>query len=151
MDDDRKITWAEIEADIQLAGYNKDPEFYLYGKWKELVRTLDDGIRVYAVDGSWVRNNLSIVFGHGGHGLVHEFIPLDEIWVSNKHQKSCDCRGVSDDLAVSENFFNSTVLHEHVELKAMRDHADDFWTAHQKALAAELDAGILDDPFTEKY
>jgi hypothetical protein len=150
MNDDRKISWAEIEADVQRAGQSKDPEFRLHGEWKLYVRTLADGTVVYAVDGGWVRNNLSIIFGHGGHGLVHESIPLDEIWVSDRHQKSCECRGVRADLAVSENFFNSTVLHEHVELKAMRD-GDDFWTAHQKALAAERDAGMLDDPFTEKY
>lgn len=150
MNDDRKITWAEIEADVQQAGHQKDPSFRLAGDWKRYVHTLDDGVKVYAVDGSWVRNNLSIIFGHGGHGLVHEFIPLDEIWVSDKHQESCDCRNMRPDLVLSQNYFDSTVLHEHVELKAMMD-GDDFWTAHQKALAAEVAAGILDDPFTEKY
>lgn len=148
--DDRKISWAEIEADVKEAGLRKDPGFRLTGEWKTHVRTLHNGIEVFAVDGVWVRNNLSIIFGHGGHGLVHEFIPLDEIWVSKKHQKSCDCRGVREDLAVSENFFDSTVLHEYIELTAMLA-GDDFWTAHQKALEVEVAAGFLDDPFTEKY
>lgn len=150
MIDDRKITWAEIEADAARAGRLKDPEFRLSGPWKKPVSVLYDGTRVYKVDGDWVRNNLSIIFGHGGHGMVHEFIPLDEIWVSEKHRAACECKNIRPDMMVSQNYFDSTVLHEHVELLAMLD-GDDFWTAHNKALAAEAVAAFLDDPFTEKY
>jgi len=83
-------TWAEIELDIQKRGNRKDKKFILSGKWKKFVK-MQNGFKLFSVDGKWIRDNLSISFNHGGHGLVHEFIPLDEIWVDEYHH-NCDCR-----------------------------------------------------------
>lgn len=147
--DDRNKLWRELEADIKSRGDKKDIEFVLVGKWKKFLGK-QNGFGVYAVNGEWIRNNLSVIFGHGGHAYVHEFIPRGEIWVATHHFKKCGCRRVRRDLKTSQRFFNSTVLHEIIEFQKMKKGAT-FWKAHQMALQRETKAAILKNPYTEEY
>ena len=126
----------------------KDAAFVLSGPWKRFVRE-QDGFSVFAVDGEWVRNNLEVIFGAGGHGYVHEFIPLGEIWVSTHHYDGCGCDNLkSIDQPVSQQYFDSTVIHEITEFGEMKG-GKTFWEAHQIALDKEREVGILKDPHTE--
>jgi len=133
--------WKTIERDIQLQAKRKDKSFKLSGFAKELVRE-QDKLKVYLVDGDWIRNNISIIFGHGGHGLVHEFVPLDEIWIDYKHRylpnyERCSCRNLQSNEYISVQFFNETVMHEIVELKEMSKGIP-YWRAHITATKAEV-------------
>lgn len=143
-DDSRDRLWAKIESDIQKSGPKKDRKFELSGKWKHFVRA-EKGFKVYAVKGDWVRNNLSVTFGHGGHGLVHEFIPHDEIWIDTHHFKGCGCVGLKRDRKVSENYFESCIHHEIVEYGLMKKGMI-YWKAHHNALEAERKLGLLKNP-----
>jgi len=127
-----------LEKDIQKRARNKDNEFVLSGKWKKLVCKQDE-FSVYAVDGEFIRNNLSTVFGHGGHAFVHEFIPHNEIWVStyHYHNKNYDCGcEISVKGKISLDFFREVMNHEITEYKEMAK-GKPFWHAHQKANKAE--------------
>lgn len=151
--DDRSLSWREFEHDIQIHATGKDQTFRLDGPWKQFVRE-QDGFRVYRVDGEWIRNNLSVIFGHGGHGFVHEFIPLDEIWVSTHHYvgtefNECGCDLSYPNQPVSPAYFDSTVLHEITERIEMEKGVE-FWIAHHRALDAERKAKYLPDPFDDR-
>lgn len=148
----RDKLWAELEADIQDRGNKKDNKFILNGKWKKFVR-IQDGFKIFAVDGAWIRNNLSVIFGHGGHGYVHEFIPLDEIWIGTHHfhenkWNQCGCSNVKKNQKFSKNYFASCAIHEISEFKEMKK-GKPYWIAHQIALDKERGAGLLPDPDTE--
>lgn len=150
--DKRDKLWSKIEADIASRIKDKDKKFILKGRWKKFVRK-QVNFKIYAVDGLWVRNNLSIIFGHGGHAYVHEFIPLDEIWIATHHYHDnkwshCGCNNVKKNQAVSKNYFDSTVIHEITEFKEMQK-GSTFWKAHNIALDKERELGLLPDPFTE--
>lgn len=147
--DTRKITWSDIENDIQQRSRKKDKTFVLKGPWKKFVRK-QDGFSVYAVKGEWVRNNLSIIFGHGGHGIVHEFIPLKEIWVSTHHFENCGCTNLKKpNQKMSWQCFDSTTIHEIEEHQQMKT-GKTFWESHNLALKKECEVGLLgDDPYRE--
>lgn len=145
--DTRSKFWAKLELEIQKRGNKKDKTFVLSGKWKGFVRK-QDGFKVYAVDVDWVKNNLSVIFNHGGHGYVHEFIPKNEIWISTNHFDGCDCKNVVKGQRVSKNYFDSCVIHEITEFKEMKK-GKSYWEAHQIALQKEIDIGLLKDPYTE--
>lgn len=145
--DERKITWAEIEDKIQKRNNKKDPDFILSGHWKKFVR-VQDGFMIYAIDGEYIRSNLSVIFGHGGHGLVHEFIPNYEIWIDTRHYEDCGCAVKEPNQSVSQNYFNSTVIHEIEEFKLM-EKGMNFYDAHQLALKKECEVGILKDPYND--
>jgi hypothetical protein len=150
--DKRNGVWQLMEKNIQSNALRKDKSFSLSGKWKKLVRK-QNGYKIYRVDGSWVRHNLSFYFGHGGHGFVHEFIPVDEIWVSSHHPYegrgsviNCTCRLHKKGQKMSDNYFNSTVLHEITECNNMKK-GKVFWVAHNIALETERKAGLIEDPY----
>ncbi len=150
--DPRDILWAKMEADIQERGRKKDPKLVLKGKWKKFVRE-QDGFKVYAVTGAWVRSNLSVIFGLGGHGYVHEFIPSDEIWIATHHfgegtLEIWGYKNVTKSQKLSKNFFESTIVHEIAECKEMRK-GTSYWVAHNIALEKEKEAGLLVDPNSE--
>lgn len=138
--DNRDKYQIELNSKIQNTARLKDSGFILTGEWKKFVRE-EKGFLVYAVDGEWIRNNLSVIFGQGGHGYVHEFIPLDEIWISTHHRNRS---------SVSKEYFNSTVIHEIKEYKEMKK-GRSFWEAHQIALEEERKAGILEDPDEDPF
>lgn len=150
--DPRDKLWARLEANIQTRASKKDRHFKLSGPWKKFVRR-QNGFKIYAVDGTWIRVNLSVIFGHGGHGLVHEFIPLDEIWIARRHYwenpwSFCDCKGVKDRQPVSRNWFDSCVLHEIDEFRTMKK-SSPYWPAHRQALKKEKRWGLIKDPFSD--
>lgn len=155
--DPRDKLWTELEAEIQRRGAKKDRSFKLSGPWKKFIRK-QQGFNIYAVDATWIRNNLCVYFGHGGHELVHEFIPRGEIWVSTRHShersaaigfiSNCGCRVKKKNQPVSKNYFDSTVIHEITEFFKMKKGLP-YWAAHNIALDKELEIGLLIDPFTD--
>jgi hypothetical protein len=145
--DTRSSLWAELESDIQSRGHKKDSKFHLAGDWKKFFR-LEGKLSVYIVDGDWVRNNLSVIFGHGGHGLVHEFIPLNEIWVGQHHFVDCVCKKRNARQAMSGAAIESTIVHEIAEYQAMGKGVI-YWEAHEIAHQAERAAGFLHDPYDD--
>ncbi len=146
--DPRDKLWSTLEADIQSRGSRKDRYFQLSGPWKRFVRN-QDGLKVYTVDGTWIRNNLSVIFGHGGHGLVHEFIPLDEVWIGTHHYDEntwcvCACKIGAKNRKVSKAFFESCTVHEIAEYFEMKK-GKPYWAAHRFALQKERELGFLPD------
>lgn len=136
-----------INMELSISNTDKDPEFKLAGKWKTFLY-FQDGYSVFQVDTYWVKNNLSVIFGHGGHGKVHEFIPNDEIWIGNVHFENCKCKNTYPNKPLSEKFIKSTVFHEITENKSMKD-GKTYWEAHNIALEKEMDAGYLEDPYSD--
>ena len=150
--DRRNEIWPVMEKEIQSGSKKKDKTFVLSGSWKKFVRE-QDGFKIYRVNGSWVRHNLSFYFGHGGHGFVHEFIPVDEIWVSSHHPYegrgatvNCSCKLKRKGQKISQNYFDSTVIHEITECNQMKK-GRIYWVAHNIALAKEKESGILENPY----
>lgn len=152
--DKRDKTWSILEKEIQSRAKNKDESSVIDGEWKKFVRA-QSGYNIFSVDGRWIKTNLCVYFGHGGHGLVHEFIPLGEIWVSLHHYKEgnseishCKCKVNQRWPKVSKNFFDSTVIHEITECDEMKK-GKTYWKAHQMALQKERELGLLPDPFDD--
>lgn len=148
--DNRNKLWAKLEADIQSYTSKKDPKFRPAGQWKKFMR-MEGKVKVYAVDGEWVRANMSIIFAHGGHGWGHEFIPKDEIWIATHHPPAgsmCNCRKVRKDRKASPAYFESTVQHELVERRFMKKGVP-YWVAHNYALQKEAEVRLLPNPYTE--
>lgn len=147
MPDNRTISLPSMEAEIQERTPYKDPSFKPEGEWKKYVFDML-GYSVFAVDGTWVRNNLSIIFGHGGHPYVHEFIPMGEIWVGTHHwnegrDSRCGCdEGNSE---VSKEYFISCAAHEIAECEQMKT-GKPFHPSHEKSLEIEEELGLLEDP-----
>jgi len=139
----------KIELAIQKSALNKDRGFTLSGPWKEFIRE-EKGIKIFKVQGSWIRNNLLTSWEHGGHGYVSEFIPLDEVWVSDTHPEYCICKNVNEKREISSKFFESSILHELVELELMAKGMI-YAKAHQIALQKEKEAGMLKDGYCEDY
>jgi hypothetical protein len=131
--------------DVQQRSLGKDPGFRLSGPWKKFVRE-QDGFKVYLVDGEWVRTNLTVEFGHGGHGIVHESIPMDEIWIGKQHFKDCKCTDTTPGRLVTREWFESCVLHEIAEFRQMNQ-GDNYWEAHEDAMHLEENLGLLEDPY----
>ncbi len=126
------------------------------GKWKRFMRR-EYGYRVYMVDAEWVRNNLCAYFGHGGHGRVHEFIPLHEIWIASHHNNatrdsifSCGCTTNTVNQRVTKDYFDSTTIHEITECEEMKK-GKSYWVSHHIALDAERKSGLLPDPFDDRH
>lgn len=146
--DQRKLRWANIENDVKARAKKKDPNFCLSGQWKKFVRK-EQGLKVYAVDGEWVRNNLSIIFGHGGHGYVHEFIPLGEVWIATHHFPHCGCQTRSAWQKMSPLCFDRTAFHEIEERKNMIK-GWTYWRSHIGAYRAEIKSKLFPgDPLSD--
>lgn len=146
-DERRHLTWNEIEAKVQKVAPQKDASFRLNGPWKTYLKD-QDGYRVFMVDGDWVRVNLSIIFGHGAHGYVHEFCPHDEIWIDRCHREDC-CTGTRPGDRCTEAFVESTIAHEILEHQEMGK-GKPYWTAHNMALRHERALGYLEDPYSDR-
>ena len=147
--DNRKLKWNDLEDDIQERSQKKDKNFKLSGKWKNYKEDRD-GFKVFIVDGEWVRNNLSVIFGHGGHGLVHEFIPHNEIWIASHHYKIKGRNGVSvgcgcnkGNQKLSDEYFESCTIHEISEYNLMKTSGMNYWTAHNISLDVEREIGLI--------
>lgn len=96
-------------------------------KWKRLMATLEDGVKIYAVDGNYVRSK-DIEFTLGDHHTHNKYVPKGEIWVE-------ELKNVKDQ--------NKVVLHEVVESILMRYYGEDYETAHGHANTVETVARNL--------
>jgi len=151
---ERDKLWPKLEKEIQSRASKKDKSFILSGKWKKYIRK-QEGYKIFEVDGKWLRNNICVYFDHGGHGFVYEFIPLNEIWINSHHFNegkseisNCSCKVKTKNQKVSKKFFDSTVIHEIKEYEEMKK-GKPYWEAHQIALKAEKEAGLLSDPYDD--
>ena len=70
----------ELDAAVRSRWHLKDAKAKIIGLKKKFIGT-KEGFKVYEVDGKWIKNNIDVGFGTGGHGLVHSYIPMDEVWV----------------------------------------------------------------------
>jgi hypothetical protein len=86
-------------------------------------------IKVYIVDGKYVRENQEIDFTQGGNSGKYEFIPKEEIWIDD---------------GLNEDEILPTLLHEVIEYKLM-DGGYDYDFAHDIASDVELAYRKLDD------
>ena len=152
--DTRNTLWRELEVEIQSRAKKKDHSFRLTGSWKKFLRK-ESSYKIYVVNGKWIRNNLCAYFTHGGHGFVHEFIPLDEIWIETHHPSEginemtlCPCKVKKKGQNVSKNFFESTILHEITEYELMKKGIN-YWVAHHAALQKEREVGLIKDPYDD--
>lgn len=127
----RATNISDIEEAIASRWYLKDHDMEIAGLTKQFLGEYA-GFNVYKVDMDWIKNNLDTTFGTGGHGLVHTFIPLDEIWVDD----------------VSEPW-PEIALHEAVEFHYMFEKNEDYWPAHQKAIQAENAQPISEDNLSD--
>jgi hypothetical protein len=94
-----------------------------YGLGKKLLGVLDDGTRVYQVNGGYIRNKFDYDFLLGGHGYIYpQFIPRDEIWV----EYNADWR---DEYAI--------IAHEITEYRLMRYKHWSYKRAHAYACRIE--------------
>lgn len=87
----------------------------------ELWSTLKDGVKVMLVDGPAVRSLLLTEFIGGGHGLVYDFIPADEIWIEK---------------SIPEHDRSYILIHELYE-RALMSQGWDYDTAHDEANRVE--------------
>lgn len=94
------------------------------GLRKKLLRRLPEGVRVYEVDGRYVRDNLDTDFTLGCHDLECSSVPTGEIWVERMIDKADEC-------------FNAT--HEIVERSLMAQ-GETYGKAHAAAIKAEAEA-----------
>ena len=106
----------DIDGAVRSRWYLKDKDFEIKGLEKKLIEERN-GFKIYEVDGEWIKNNLDVGFGTGGHGLVHSYIPMDEIWV----------------WPVTENKW-SIALHEMIEHNLMKNEDMEFEEAHDKTI-----------------
>jgi len=138
-----------LELEIQKRARNKDSNFVLsklFPEHFEFVR-MQSGFKIFRVDVEWVRNNLDPIFTHGGHGFVHSAIPLDEIWISDRHPEDCVCKNVGLDRKMSESYSNRAIKHEITEFRRMAVGMI-FKEAHEEALKEEIAEGCS-DPYSE--
>ena len=138
--DDRTLSWAELERWIAERAGKRDPNYHPAGNWRTFLRK-EGEFSVYTVNAEWVYNNLTVQFGHGGHGYVHECIPLDEIWVAKEHTAQCayeeeDKQAHARGKPIEARERDCIVVHEIAEFRAMQSGAS-FWVAHNKALEVE--------------
>ncbi len=119
----------DIDSAVRSRWDRKDKDLEIVGLEKKFLGEKED-FRVYEVDNEWIKNNLDVSFGTGGHGLVHSYIPLDEIWVSPVVEKKW-----------------SIVLHEITEFKLMKEKAMKYKEAHRKT--TDVTQGIKDKKETK--
>ncbi len=112
----------DIDSAVRSRWDKKDKHLEIEGLEKKFLGE-KDGFRVYEVDGEWIRNNIDVGFGTGGHGLVHSYIPMDEIWVWPVEEKSW-----------------SIAAHELIEFKLMKEKEMKFKEAHKET--TKLTAGL---------
>jgi len=87
-----------------------------------------DGVSVWLVDGKLVRSIFDVEFTEGGHDLVYDFIPKNEIWIDND---------------VEEKERKLIILHEVYERELMKKGMP-YLQAHKKASKIEWQARQAD-------
>ena len=79
------------------------------------------GLKVYLVDGKYVRDTYDSDFCQGGNGFAYPFVPKDEIWI---------------DAAITEDEWHLIEFHECGEVELMR-RGMSYDEAHDKIKALE--------------
>ena len=88
-----------------------------------LYANLKNGIKVYLVDGEWIRNNSNVEWiGGGNHYANPELIPANEIWLEN---------------GLTNKDADFILVHEKIEAGLMAKGID-YQTAHKLANSIEL-------------
>lgn len=127
----RETKIADVEKAIASRWHRKDPEFYIGGLKRQSAGYFA-GFSVLRVNSEWIRDNLDVTFGSGGHGLVHTFIPLTEIWIDD-----------------TEEAMAPLVLHEAVEFHHMLEEGLDYEPAHEKAEKAVQGSHVTEENLEE--
>jgi len=94
---------------------------------KTFIRT-QDGLKIYYIDGGFLRSNIDIDFTVGGHHYVYPFIPRNEVWIDSAYS----------DRKKETEFF---LAHELLEIKRMKE-GKNYVQAHK--LANELEETLRD-------
>ena len=82
-------------------------------------------VRVYLVDGRWVREHKHIDFVHGGHDVVYpDFVPKNEVWIDD---------------TLDKGELPYVMYHELFERRMMSRHGWDYNKAHDEASRLELE------------
>ena len=89
---------------------------------KRLGNIKKEGLKLFLVDGEFIRDKYKTDFVDGGNGAVYDFVPNDELWVED----------LLDD---AERV--ATLVHEFVEFTLMTERNEDYPTAH--GLASMVD------------
>jgi hypothetical protein len=92
---------------------------------EELKKYSHPKLKVFVVDGQYVRNNYNVDFTEGGHHYRFDFIPENEIWL---------------DLDVNVKEIKFVLLHELIERRLMKTKNLEYDLAHTKASEKELNA-----------
>ena len=87
----------------------------------KLIR-IENGVKIYLVDGELVRDKFDIEFTMSGHHWRYQFIPINEIWIDNKLDK--------DDI-------ESSIEHEVKERSLMKNKKMNFSDAYTDASKSE--------------
>ena len=90
---------------------------------KTLIMTTD-GMKVYVVDGDWVKLRHNMDFVEGGNDAVYGYVPQGEVWIDG-HVDDCDRPYIA--------------LHELIERHMMKEHGLNYQKAHQVANKIEKD------------
>jgi len=97
------------------------PEIYV-----EPYMTIDDPqgpVKVWRVDGKFVRGWYKTDYTEGGHGYVYPWVPIDEIWIER---------------AVEDREVPFVLTHEYLERRLMRDEGLEYDPAHEMASKIEF-------------
>jgi len=120
---DRKEMAERRKAEIvKISGKSVRGEF-LKQAHKELLGTAGE-FKIWLIDGRFVRSKYDIEFTEGGHGLVYDYVPENEIWID-------------DDVVEKERKY--VLLHELHERLSMKK-GFTYPVAHAKALVVEWKA-----------
>jgi hypothetical protein len=93
---------------------------------KKLITTTKDKIKIYSVDGTFVRDNFDIDLTMGGHAYIYpNYIPEDEVWI---------------DKDMNDKDKYATIVHELTERNDMKNKNLTYNDAHDIASDAEIKA-----------
>lgn len=106
------------DTDLHLGDKEESNQQSFYLKQLDTV----DGVDIWIVDGTEIRNNIDPDYVFGGHHYRYDWIPENEIWID-------------DDLGEDE--LDYTIQHELEERQLMVSEDMDYETAHDHALETE--------------
>ena len=110
-------TAEELAAATKRKKQLKHPRIKLLGRRGRL--------RIYLVDGKWIREHKHIDYVHGGHDVVYPgFVPAWEVWIDN---------------TLMPNEIPYVTWHELFERRMMSKHGWDYNKAHDEASRRELE------------
>ena len=106
----------------------KDDKINLRKLQKKLYKTVKDKkeseMKVYLINGTYIRDKVCVDYTMGGHSYVYSFIPEDEIWLDNSMNKK--------DIDI-------VLQHELTEHNHMKYNNMSYGSAHTKASYEEIE------------